>query len=81
MTEEIDMDFLFVFCRYKYDTVIQVFQNDNLSIAACVDPLKTLDHVPEIQIEPSLEDNKGKSVEYMPGLNIIKDSKTFTFTI
>uniref|UniRef100_A0A3B4FA58 Solute carrier organic anion transporter family member n=1 Tax=Pundamilia nyererei TaxID=303518 RepID=A0A3B4FA58_9CICH len=44
--------------RYKYDTVIQVFQNDNLSIAACVDPLKTLDHVPEIQIEPSLEDNK-----------------------
>ncbi|XP_019201914.1 solute carrier organic anion transporter family member 1C1 isoform X1 [Oreochromis niloticus] len=44
--------------RYKYDTVIQVFQNDNLSIAACVDPLKTLDLVPEIQIEPSLEDNK-----------------------
>lgn len=44
--------------RYKYDTVIQVFQNDNLSIAACVDPLKTLDQVPEIQIEPSLEDNK-----------------------
>lgn len=81
MTEEIDMDFLFVFCRYKYDTVIQVFQNDNLSIAACVHPLKTLDHVPEIQIEPSLEDNKGKSVEYMPGLNIITDSKTFTFTI
>uniref|UniRef100_A0A3Q2W119 Solute carrier organic anion transporter family member n=1 Tax=Haplochromis burtoni TaxID=8153 RepID=A0A3Q2W119_HAPBU len=39
--------------RYKYDTVIQVFQNDNLSIAACVDPLKTLDHVPEIQIEDS----------------------------
>uniref|UniRef100_A0A3Q4HY50 Solute carrier organic anion transporter family member n=1 Tax=Neolamprologus brichardi TaxID=32507 RepID=A0A3Q4HY50_NEOBR len=39
--------------RYKYDTVIQVFQNDNLSIAACVDPLKTLDHMPEIQIEDS----------------------------
>uniref|UniRef100_A0A3Q4HY60 Solute carrier organic anion transporter family member n=1 Tax=Neolamprologus brichardi TaxID=32507 RepID=A0A3Q4HY60_NEOBR len=35
------------------------------SIAACVDPLKTLDHMPEIQIEPSLEDNKGKSVEYI----------------
>ncbi|XP_039456622.1 solute carrier organic anion transporter family member 1C1-like [Oreochromis aureus] len=58
MTEEIHMDCLFVFYSYKYDTVIQVFQNDNLSIAACVDPLKTLDLVPEIQIEPSLEDNK-----------------------
>ncbi|XP_069012755.1 solute carrier organic anion transporter family member 1C1-like [Embiotoca jacksoni] len=43
--------------RYKYDTVIQVFQNDSVSIAACVDPLKTLD-VPDIQIEPSVEDNK-----------------------
>lgn len=44
--------------RYKYDTVIQAFQNDSLSIAACVDPLKTLDHKLEIQAEPSLEDNK-----------------------
>ncbi|XP_023278703.1 solute carrier organic anion transporter family member 1C1-like [Seriola lalandi dorsalis] len=43
--------------RYKYDTIIQVFQNDSMNIAACVDPLKTLE-VPEIQIEPSLEDNK-----------------------
>ncbi|XP_071358906.1 solute carrier organic anion transporter family member 1C1-like [Trachinotus anak] len=43
--------------RYKYDTVIQVFQNDSVNIAACVDPLKTLE-VPEIQIEPSSEDNK-----------------------
>uniref|UniRef100_A0A3Q0T6D9 Solute carrier organic anion transporter family member n=1 Tax=Amphilophus citrinellus TaxID=61819 RepID=A0A3Q0T6D9_AMPCI len=39
--------------RYKYDTVIQAFQNDSLSIAACVDPLKTLDHMPEIQLEES----------------------------
>uniref|UniRef100_A0A4W6E1S9 Solute carrier organic anion transporter family member n=1 Tax=Lates calcarifer TaxID=8187 RepID=A0A4W6E1S9_LATCA len=42
--------------RYKYDTVIQVFQNDSMNIAACVDPLKTSE-APEIQIEPSLEDN------------------------
>uniref|UniRef100_A0A3B5BGQ9 Solute carrier organic anion transporter family member n=1 Tax=Stegastes partitus TaxID=144197 RepID=A0A3B5BGQ9_9TELE len=43
--------------RYKYDTVIQVFQNDSVNIAACVDPLKTVE-VPEVQIEPSGEDNK-----------------------
>uniref|UniRef100_A0A3B4UI78 Solute carrier organic anion transporter family member n=1 Tax=Seriola dumerili TaxID=41447 RepID=A0A3B4UI78_SERDU len=29
--------------RYKYDTIIQVFQNDSVNIAACVDPLKTLE--------------------------------------
>nr|XP_019947621.1 PREDICTED: solute carrier organic anion transporter family member 1C1-like [Paralichthys olivaceus]XP_019947622.1 PREDICTED: solute carrier organic anion transporter family member 1C1-like [Paralichthys olivaceus] len=40
--------------RYKYDTVIKLFQNDSMNIAACVD---TLD-VPEIQGEPSLEDNQ-----------------------
>ncbi|XP_076578512.1 solute carrier organic anion transporter family member 1C1 [Chaetodon auriga] len=43
--------------RYKYDTVIQVVQNDSMNIAACVDSLKTED-IPEIQIEPSLEDNR-----------------------
>ncbi|XP_045928281.1 solute carrier organic anion transporter family member 1C1-like isoform X2 [Micropterus dolomieu] len=43
--------------RYKYDTVIQVFQNDSVNIAACVDPLKT-EEVPEIQLQPSVEDNK-----------------------
>uniref|UniRef100_A0A3B3ULL3 Solute carrier organic anion transporter family member n=1 Tax=Poecilia latipinna TaxID=48699 RepID=A0A3B3ULL3_9TELE len=43
---------------YKYDTVIQVLQSSNVSIPACVDPLKTVD-MPEIQIEPSVEDNKG----------------------
>ncbi|XP_035532416.1 solute carrier organic anion transporter family member 1C1-like [Morone saxatilis] len=42
--------------RYKYDTIIQVFQNDSVHITACADPLKTED-VPEIQIEPSVEDN------------------------
>ncbi|XP_059182074.1 solute carrier organic anion transporter family member 1C1-like isoform X2 [Centropristis striata] len=42
--------------RYKYSTVIQVLQNDSVNYAACVDPLKT--EVPEIQIEPSVEDNK-----------------------
>ncbi|XP_054481055.1 solute carrier organic anion transporter family member 1C1-like [Anoplopoma fimbria] len=41
---------------YKYNTIIQVFQNDSVNIAACVDPLKS--EVPEIQIEPSVEDNK-----------------------
>uniref|UniRef100_A0A3B3XGR9 Solute carrier organic anion transporter family member n=1 Tax=Poecilia mexicana TaxID=48701 RepID=A0A3B3XGR9_9TELE len=43
---------------YKYDTVIQVLQSSNVSIPACVDPLKTVD-MPEIQIEPSVEGNKG----------------------
>ncbi|KAM4523050.1 solute carrier organic anion transporter family member 1C1 isoform 2-T2 [Fundulus diaphanus] len=42
---------------YKYDTVIQAFQNNSVSIPACVDPLKTVD-MPEILIEPSVEDNK-----------------------
>ncbi|KAM9334622.1 uncharacterized protein ABDE67_021176 [Symphorus nematophorus] len=42
--------------RYKYNTVAQVFQNDSVNVAACVDPLKT--DVPEIQIEPSVEDSR-----------------------
>ncbi|XP_071752100.2 solute carrier organic anion transporter family member 1C1 [Centroberyx gerrardi] len=41
--------------RYKYDTVIQGFQNASVSIAACVDPLKKQD-VLGIQIETSAED-------------------------
>uniref|UniRef100_A0A3B3YT88 Solute carrier organic anion transporter family member n=1 Tax=Poecilia mexicana TaxID=48701 RepID=A0A3B3YT88_9TELE len=41
---------------YKYDTVIQVLQSSNVSIPACVDPLKTVD-MPEIQIEPSVEES------------------------
>ncbi|KAM6895642.1 solute carrier organic anion transporter family member 1C1 [Xenentodon cancila] len=40
--------------RYKYDTVIQVFQNESVNIAACVDPAKE----PEVQTNPSVEDNK-----------------------
>ncbi|XP_068442645.1 solute carrier organic anion transporter family member 1C1-like isoform X2 [Clinocottus analis] len=40
---------------YKYNTIVQVFQNDSVNIAACVDPLKT--EVPEIQMEPT-KDNK-----------------------
>lgn len=55
-----------VFHSYQYDTVIQVFQNDSVNIASCVDPLKTLE-VPEIQIEPSLKDNKGKTLGYLLG--------------
>ncbi|KAM4569493.1 solute carrier organic anion transporter family member 1C1 isoform 1-T2 [Odontesthes bonariensis] len=39
--------------RYTYDTVIQAFQNNSVSIAACVDPL----NIPEIQMEPSVEDH------------------------
>ncbi|XP_029317884.1 solute carrier organic anion transporter family member 1C1 isoform X2 [Cottoperca gobio] len=42
--------------RYKYNTVIQLFQNDSVNIAPCADPLKT--EVPGIQIQPSVEDNK-----------------------
>ncbi|XP_053169715.1 solute carrier organic anion transporter family member 1C1-like [Scomber japonicus] len=40
--------------RYKYDTIIQAFQNDSVSIAACMET----EDVPEIQIEPSMEDSK-----------------------
>lgn len=50
---------------YKYKTFIQVFQNDSVNYAACADPLKA--EVPEIQIEPSVEDNKGKTVDDMLG--------------
>ncbi|XP_056131850.1 solute carrier organic anion transporter family member 1C1 [Lampris incognitus] len=42
--------------RYKFDTVISGFQNESVSIAACVDPLKQPDVV-EIHVEPSAEDN------------------------
>lgn len=44
---------------YKYDTVIQVFQNDTVNIAACLDPLKTED-VPLIEVEPTVDDKTGK---------------------
>ncbi|XP_028249549.1 solute carrier organic anion transporter family member 1C1 [Parambassis ranga] len=40
--------------RYTYDTVIQPFQNDSVNIAACGDPLTTLDKA-VIQMEPSEE--------------------------
>lgn len=46
---------------YKYDTVIQVFQNDSVNIAACQDPLKTED-VPPIEVEPTVDDKTGKQV-------------------
>ncbi|KAM9328382.1 solute carrier organic anion transporter family member 1C1 [Pholidichthys leucotaenia] len=42
--------------RYKYDTAIQVFHNDSVNAAACVDPLKILD-VPGIPKEPTEENN------------------------
>uniref|UniRef100_A0A3Q3L6C7 Solute carrier organic anion transporter family member n=1 Tax=Mastacembelus armatus TaxID=205130 RepID=A0A3Q3L6C7_9TELE len=33
---------------YKYDTMIQAFQNDSENTAACVDPLKTLDRCTKV---------------------------------
>ncbi|TNN43001.1 Solute carrier organic anion transporter family member 1C1 [Liparis tanakae] len=53
--------------RYKYNTIIQVFQNESVNIAACVDPRKT--EVPEIQIEPSVENNESKTVGETQGGN------------
>ena len=50
---------------YKYDTIIQAFQNDSVNIAACMET----EDVPEIQIEPSMEDSKGKTVDYTTGTN------------
>ncbi|KAM3858985.1 uncharacterized protein ACN63O_017039 [Diretmus argenteus] len=41
--------------RYKYDTTVQGAQNENMSIAACVGPLKEPD-IPGIHIKPSVED-------------------------
>lgn len=43
----------FLMGRYKYDTVVQLFQNDSVNVAACVDPLMQ----PEIQTEPPEDDN------------------------
>lgn len=48
------------FNSYKYNTVIQVFQNDTVNIGACVDPL-TAEGAPQIQVEPSVDDNAGKT--------------------
>ncbi|XP_061570370.1 solute carrier organic anion transporter family member 1C1-like [Cololabis saira] len=42
--------------RYTYDTVIQVYQNDSVNIAACVDPLTSAEE-PAILTTPSVEDN------------------------
>lgn len=46
---------------YTYNTVLQVFQNDTVNIAACLDPLKTED-VPPIEVEPTVDDKTGKQV-------------------
>lgn len=54
-----------VFHRYKYDTVIQSFQNHSVSIAAC---METQD-VSETQTQPSMEGNKGKTLCYTLGSN------------
>lgn len=59
---------------YSYDTVIQALQNDSVNIAACVDPLKTLE-VPEIQIEPAIEDHKGETVG--PSSVFLQKSQSF----
>ncbi|XP_062414472.1 solute carrier organic anion transporter family member 1C1-like [Pungitius pungitius] len=42
--------------RYEYNTIVTLFQNDSVNIAACVDHLET--EVAEIRTEPSEEDNK-----------------------
>ncbi|XP_074554712.1 solute carrier organic anion transporter family member 1C1 [Halichoeres trimaculatus] len=41
--------------RYKYDTIIQVFQNDSIRITACADPLEREN---EVEIKEAVEDNK-----------------------
>lgn len=48
------------FYSYKYNTVIQAFQNDTVNIGACVDPL-TAEDAPQIQVEPSVGDSAGKT--------------------
>lgn len=53
-----------LFHSYKYNTIIQVFQNESMNIAAC---RKT--EVLEIQIEPSVEDNASKTVGETQGGN------------
>lgn len=50
------------FARYKYDTVVQVFQNDTASVAACVDPLKAEDGGAQMEMEPTVEDTTGEKV-------------------
>lgn len=47
--------------RYKYDTVVQVFQNDTVNFAACVDPLKIQDGSAQMEVEPTVEDQTGES--------------------
>ena len=46
------------FHSYKYDTVIKLYQNDSVNIAACVGPLEE----PGVLVEPSLEDKKGETL-------------------
>ena len=56
--------FLGSFRSYTYDTVIQLFQNDSVNIAACVDPLNSAEE-PEIQMNPSVEDNTGMRATFV----------------
>lgn len=40
---------------------MQVFQNDTVNFAACVDPLKIQDGSAEMEVEPTVEDKTGES--------------------
>lgn len=66
------------FHSYTYDTIIKVLQNSSVSIPACVDNVK----MPEIQIEPSVEDNKGigPSFRNLIQNNYLTNRHTFTLT-
>lgn len=40
---------------------MQVFQNDSVNFAACVDPLKIQDDSAQMEVEPTVEDKTGES--------------------
>ena len=47
-------------CRYKFDTVIQGWENNSVSISPCLDPAAALDY-PEVKIEISQDMTAGSS--------------------
>lgn len=49
------------FHSYRYNTIVTVFQNGSVNVSACVGHLGT--EVAQIQTEPSVEDNKGTTVD------------------
>lgn len=56
---------------------MQVFHNDTVNFAACVDPLKTQDAIAQMEVEPTVEDKTGESWKVSVDKTSSEDTELF----